>query len=388
MLIIGILVLGVLIFVHELGHFLIAKWNNVGVVEFAIGFGPKILHKQIGETKYSIGIIPLGGYVRMIGDDPRLLVEQGEFAAAQAEEEEEVEVSELEKQLYADKSRWFLTQKYWPKMAIVIAGPLFNVLFAILLSITTYYFYGKAISVDDSVIGGVYPNRAAENAGLLAGDHVTAINGKSISLWSELAETVSNSNGEKLVFSVTRTNPETQKKSNMEISIVPELIDKELAIINGEENLNRYMIGVTASVESVPVDGAIEAFKLGVGHNWLLTKTIIRGLGAMITGSIPRSNIAGPIFIFGEAARSAEKGIEQLVGFVVFLSISLAILNLLPIPILDGGHLLFFTIEAIKGGPLSLKAQSLANQVGLVLLLSLMVFAIGNDIVRIITGAS
>ena len=387
LIVIGILVLGVLIFVHELGHFLLAKWNGVGVVEFSIGFGPKILQKRIGETKYAIGIIPLGGYVRMVGDDPRLLAPDNKEQLEEAELEEE-EVSEEEKELLADKSRWFLTQSYLPKVSIVFAGPLFNILFAILLSIGAYLIYGKQVPIEDPIIGGVYPKRAAEKAGLKAGDHVTAIDGREIKLWEELAKRVSAARGETLTFSILRKEEGQEEFTKLDIQVTPEPIDKEMAILNDEEDLDRHMIGVAASSKPEPVSGVIEATTLGSIHIWILTKTIMKGMGAMITGAISRTNIAGPIFIFGEAARSAEKGFEQLIGFMVFLSISLAILNLLPIPILDGGHLLFFTIEAIKGGPLSLKAQSYANQVGLFILLSLMIFAIGNDIVRLITGSS
>lgn len=376
--VVAVLVLGVLIFVHELGHFLLAKYNGVGVVEFAIGFGRKIWKRQYGETTYSIGIIPLGGYVRMVGDDPREL-DSGKSEPVPLTPEEP-EISEQERLLRADRSRWFLNKGFFAKSAIVIAGPGFNLLFAVLLSIVSFYCYGKLVAVDTAVIGDVIPNYPAEKAGVRSKDLVVAVDGKPVASWVDLSTAVRVSDGKEVVFEIERPNPAGGAPERLSFKIAATDDTSELSVIEGTGSKRSVKIGIVPDSIRKGVSFS-EAVSQGVDHVYTLCVVTVRGLSGMIRGVISPKHISGPIFIFKEAAKSAKKGLEHLLDFMTFLSVSLAILNLLPIPILDGGHLLFFVIQAIRGGkPVSLRVQEVANQVGMLLLLLLMIFAFGNDL--------
>lgn len=376
---IGLAVLGVLIVVHELGHFLLAKLNGVGVLEFSIGFGRKIWQKRIGGTRYSLGIVPLGGYVRMVGDDPHDAYETETLAERALEPVVPSQDAEVKSMLH-DKRRWFLERGYWVKSAVVLAGPGFNYLFAILLAVFTFSYYGIDKVLNVPVIGETIPDLPAEKSGLLSGDRVISINGREMKEWRELAETVRGSSGETMSFAVERTVGGQPRRVDLQLAGVPE--NPELALVNGTAHTASYVIGIAPKVESVEISFS-EACRLGVRHVWGMTVMSVRSFALLVTGSISAKNIGGPISIMKYAAQYAEKGLEKLYLFMIFLSISLAILNLLPIPILDGGHLVFFTIEALKGSPVNVRVQEIANNVGLVLLLALMIFAVGNDVVRI-----
>ena len=194
MILISILALGVLVFVHELGHFLFAKWNGVGVVEFAIGFGKPLYQFQSGETTYSLRLIPLGGFVRMVGDDPRAL----EPKSDSEDVEEDIGYPDI------DRDRWFLTQGFWAKASIVIAGPLFNVLFAILLSFLSYSVFGRPTLVPEPVIGGTLPDYPAAEAGLVEGDRIYSVNGTVVDSWQGMAQLIASSGGKELTLEVDR----------------------------------------------------------------------------------------------------------------------------------------------------------------------------------------
>lgn len=385
---VSVLVLGVVIFIHELGHFLLAKWNNIGVIEFAVGFGKKIWRKRIGDTFYSIGLIPLGGYVRMVGDDPRErhcesdLQGVGEGASAL---EGGAPLEELNQELLKDRSRWFLEKGYFAKAAVVLAGPGFNLVSAFLFSVALIWYYGKAEPIETPIIGAVVPANPASDAGLLAKDRVVSVNGKPISTWEELAKFIADSNGEEMDFIVERisTDPAVApEQRSFKLRGIAE--EPEMTAMRGADAKPAFRIGIQGDVIRVPVSFG-ESVVLGARSITNLSFMVLKSLELMIKGAVSPKNIAGPIFIFGEAARSARQGMERLGSFVIFLSVTLAIMNLLPIPILDGGHLVFFTIEAIKGSPINLKVQEFANQVGMVVLLLLMVFAVGNDLFRFFT---
>lgn len=371
--VVGVLVLGVLIFVHELGHFLVAKACGVGVTDFSIGFGRKIWKKKIGETLYAIGIIPLGGYVRMLGDDP--------FEMRKKEDSEEPHGSSQDDN--QDRSRWFLNKGYFPKSAIVLAGPLFNLLFAWVVAIGSILAYGfVAEPLDLPIIGEIDEKGAAKRAGLEPEDKIVAIDGIPVETWTKLAETIHGSGGREMELKVERG------EETLTISIAAEN-DPQLAFLMGAPEGEFYKIGITSYQperrEAATFGAAVAA---GSYHIYRVSKLTVRGLWGMLVGVISPKHIAGPIFIFKEAARSAtQEGWEPLMRFMIFLSVSLAILNLLPIPILDGGHLLFFTIEFLKGRPLSLRTMEVANQVGLMILMLLMVFAIGNDLFKLFNSS-
>ncbi len=385
MYLVAILVLCILIFVHELGHFLLAKFHKVGVLAFSIGFGPILWKKQVGETTYSLRLFPLGGFVRMAGDDPRAV--DPNYKPDKDEEKpgfeqlDPNEFTELQRKVIADRDKWFLLKRFWPKFNIVFAGPAFNLIFAVILAIFSIFIYGEAEPVKSSTIGDVIPGHPADKAGIKADDLIKSINGKAITEWNELASTVRGSKGEKLTFDIERKIEAGSDVENVTISVVPEADRSGLVTDNEREQGDVYRIGIAPKFNRVPV-GFKDALVGGTMFVWSISAQTVIGIKGLLLGHISADNIAGPVRIFQEAGRSASKGLEYLFGFMVFLSVSLAILNLLPIPVLDGGHIVFFIIEAIIGSRVSVRIREVSNQVGFALLLALMIFAISNDILR------
>ena len=342
-----IIVLGALIFVHELGHFLFAKRAGVRVERFSLGFGAPLWRKQWGETEYRLSAIPLGGYVKMYG----------EMYSANSEEEE-----------ISDPERSFLHQSVWTRIPIVVAGPLFNFLFAILL-IACLHMLG--LPVEKSVqIGRVLPESAAAEAGLQTGDVIVALGTQPIEQIHQLKAQIVASEGKTLDLHVRRD------QETLLIPITPQQKDPTAEWRIGVE----LRPGEIAIQRSNPFHAAWQ----GMAWTWRITQMSFVGFGKILSGSIPASEgLAGPIGIAREIGRAADYGWRNVVFFTAAISISLAILNLLPIPVLDGGHLLFFLIEIVNGGPLSLRKREIATQVGFFLLLSLMIFAFYNDIMKL-----
>jgi regulator of sigma E protease len=380
--VIGLAVLSVLVFIHELGHFLVAKYFNVGVLEFAIGFGKKIKSFKHKETTYSLRAIPLGGYVRMLGDDPfnppgqnvrNEPVDETRLPELQAVSDE---LSSLDPALVNDRSRWFLSKPVYQRALVVFAGPFFNFAFAFLLAAGSQYIYGVDMPVNEPIVGDVSPDLPAEKAGLLPGDRVVKVNGTAVASWVELSRMIRTSDGSLMKMEVLRKYDGKDKLIN--IKVQPQLEAKEIALLTGSTKPS-YVVGIRGSWQRIAIpfhEAVIDGFLDVAG----LSITTLKGIWWMISGSISAKNIGGPITIVKESTKAAKKGFEQLLWFMFFLSVSLAVLNLLPIPVLDGGHLFFYAIEVIKRGPVSLKFQQAANQVGMVLLLGLMIFALGNDL--------
>ena len=347
-----LILIAILVFFHELGHFLVAKWCKVGVDTFSIGFGPKIFKKKIGETLYCVSAIPLGGYVKMVGD------EQGKTVSSE------------------DISRSFTHKKLYQKSAIVAAGPVFN----FLLSIFIFYmiFQISGIYFLKPIIGEVTDNSPAYKAGIQSGDIIKEINDQKIKSWNDLSVQVDESNGGKLEILLERNN------SKVAVSIKPELTDYK-TIFNEDEK--RYVIGVIASGDKVHVSlNPVKALWYSLEKNWQIAKLTVISVWKMIAGKVSADNLGGPIRIAQMAGEQAEEGIANFAFFVALLSINLGIINLLPVPVLDGGHLMFFAIEAITRKEVSEKIREKANQFGIVLLVLLMIFVFYNDIVQQIKG--
>ncbi len=439
-----ILVLGPLIFFHELGHFLVARLFGVGVEKFSLGFGPRLLGKKIGRTDYRLSLIPLGGFVKMVGDEPN---------------------SELPPE---DIPYSFTHKPVGQRSLIVFAGPFFNALLALAIFWGILYFHGiasiqpvvrnidpnspaakTALKLDDrieaidntpvaswrdinaifdlskgdpvtlhvirqgdvlqvemvpqkavytdvygddvpyydfgisgvaeplAIVGEVMKDMPAFKAELREGDRVLSIDDRKIRYWKEMQEIVTASEGKVLRFGVQRGD------NTLSIDIIPELVkDRNLAGISSKN----YRIGIRPP-DLVPDEDKM-TIQLTFGQSLAQSFKIL----AQVTGSffdflknafkgkVSRELVGGPIRIAQMAQQSAQMGIVELFSFVAAISLQLAILNLLPIPVLDGGHLLFYSIEAIKRGPLSMRARETAQQIGLFLLLLLMIFVIYNDI--------
>ena len=371
-----IVLIGILVAVHEFGHFIVAKMTGVGVIKFSIGFGRVIAKRVYGNTIYQICWIPLGGFVRLVGDMPDPIT--GKEATDEAvRNKEEVEVSDPDltpamKAMLKDRSKWFIEKGFWAKSAIVFAGPFFNLVLAFMVYILTTVLYGEASLKDEPIIGEITPNSPAAIAGLVADDRVLEINGSPVKEWTALAETIHESGGAPLTLKVSR-GAET-----VALTVQPALGDIEN--IETAEKESFYFIGIKRKElfdrKFVPFYMApVSAFNRTL---FFTAKTYI-GLWQMVTGKVSSRNLAGPIFIFKEAGRQANKGLEYFLHFLAILSVSLAVINLLPIPILDGGHILFFILEKLVG-EISIRKKEMAQQVGLALILALMVFVIHNDI--------
>ncbi|MFQ5950233.1 MAG: RIP metalloprotease RseP, partial [Nitrospiria bacterium] len=335
-----LVVLGILVFVHEFGHYIVARICGVQVQTFSLGFGPKILSKQWGPTEYCISIVPLGGYVRLLGDDPN----------------EEVATEELE--------RSFLAQKVSKRIAIVIAGPLFNLLLALVI-FSGSFMVGERVQTSD--VGEVQEDSPADRGGMKPGDQIVAIENQPIAEWEEIRKALQKQGGQELNFVVERDGREVA------LTISPE--KKELKDPLGDTH-SRWVIGIIPSGESFtkhhdPITAVYKGTEMT--SRWI--GMTVLGIVRMIQGRISRDNIGGPILIAKLAGESASHGLMNVAFFTALISINLGILNILPIPVLDGGHLAFFIIEAILGRPLSLKKREIAQQVGLFLIISLMVFA-------------
>jgi regulator of sigma E protease len=443
-----IVVLGVLIFVHEGGHFLMARFLGVGVEKFSLGFGPRIFGKTVGRTDYRISAIPLGGYVKMVGEDPD---------------------SEIDPQ---DLPLSFTHKNVYKRMLIVAAGPVFNLLLAVFIFFVSFSIVGiddirplvksvakdspaeqagfrledrivsingkgiqswydikkavtassgapllliverdselfdiraaaemktgrdilgddvkyydlgiSALPVIEAIIGEASKGFPAEKAGLKKGDRIIGINGIPVNSWAEMREEIAASGGNRLKLKIQRDDLVFQ------VGLVPKLTVQKDRTGNKVE---RYLIGISTGEIAIPEElrirkrfSPVTAFSESLKQTWFVIDVTLRGIVKMVDGSISRDNLGGPIMIAQMAGQQAKAGIGKLIQFIAFISINLAILNFLPIPILDGGHLMFFSIEAIRGRPVSLRVREVAQQAGMFILLMLMVFVFYNDIVRL-----
>jgi regulator of sigma E protease len=347
-----IIVLGILVFAHELGHFLLAKKLGVGVLTFSLGFGPKLIGRKIGETQYQISAVPLGGFVKLIGENP----------------EEEVKEE--------DRYRSFSAQPIWKRSLIIIAGPLFNFFLAVVL-FSTINLFGTPFF--PSKIGEVSPGLPAEKAGLKKGDAVLSVDGENVSKWDDLSKIIRSSKGKNLTVKVKRDGEILEMNVTPQASKVKNLFGEEVSI---------FMIGITPSDEMVVQKvGPLEAIGNGFFQTWQGIKLTVIGIVKLIQRVIPAKTIGGPILIAQLAGEQAKRGLLSFALFMAILSINLGVINLFPIPILDGGHFLFLGLEAILRRPISIKKMEMAQQVGLIFIILLMLFAFYNDLIRIFSPA-
>jgi regulator of sigma E protease len=357
----AILLLGVLIFVHELGHFLFAKLARVKVVKFSIGFGPALISKKFGETEYALSAIPLGGYVKLFGEEP----------------DEEIPED--------DKLRSYQNQPLLKKAMILLAGPLFNVLLTFMIY-TTLLASGFHVPVPDlknlmPVVDEVIAGYPAEQAGLKKGDRIINIADNEISTWLDIVGVVGVNADKPLKFVIKRG----EETFSATITPKPEKIqDKDgKDVILGKIGVKKAGQGIYSFITSssfleAPIQGAYATYKMGI--------VIYESVWMTITGEISVKNLGGPITIVSLSSKAADAGLIAYLMFMAMISVNLGILNLLPIPVLDGGHLLFMGIEAVRGKPLSDKTMVTMQKVGLAILLALMAFVIYNDIFRLVTG--
>jgi regulator of sigma E protease len=368
----AIIVLGILIFVHELGHFLLAKMMGVSVEKFSLGFGPKLIGTKIGETEYLLSAFPLGGYVKMFGEGG--YIEGGEIhnpGGVDKPPADEFPHGSLHEMTAAEKARSFAHKPVLARIAIVIAGPAFNLLFAWLIFIVLSMIGVPTVTPK---IGEALKDKPAAKAGVQKGDVITTINNKPIKNWDQIAEGVASSKGQPLTLSVKRDS------RDISFTITPEpRVTKNLF----GEKVNGYAIGVASAGEVVTEHfNPFEAVIKGTEQTWKVIDLTVMSLVKMAQRIVPMESVGGPIMIAKMAGDMAEAGGTSFLAFMALLSINLGILNLLPVPVLDGGHLLFYFMELIFRRPVPQKIREYAQQFGMVLLLGLMVLAFYNDIIR------
>lgn len=352
----AVVVLTLLVFVHEMGHFLIARWNGVRVEIFSVGFGREIFGwTDKHETRWKFSMIPLGGYVKMFGD-----------ANAASMPGEEFEEMSPEEQAVAFQSKR-LGQRAW----IVAGGPLANFLFAIVLFGLMFMTIGKPVS--EPVAGEVVAGSAAEAAGVLPGDIFLEIDGYEIKDFEDIPLVVQPKPGLPLEVKLLRDGREVV------LTVTPDR--EEIERFGNTYEIGR--IGVKNMRGEFVRYGPFNALWLGAVQTYEITAQTLIGLGRMITGKISSSEIGGPLLIAQLSGEFASLGLADLLWFTAVISINLGLINLFPIPILDGGHLLFFAYEAVFRRPMGERAQEFGFRIGLALVLSLMVFATWNDLRRL-----
>ena len=456
----AVVIFSILIIIHEAGHFFVAKRMGVRVLRFSLGYPPRIWGIRRGETDYAIGATPLGGYVRMLGDevaaepspetlkgyleeirldllaalkdsgwlahsgktgdealaaiasigeDAAVIMGTGNGASAAPARPAETLETILDRPVKTDEAillreiaragttplaierlaenhpsalvqafneRAFPTQPLRRRFAIVLAGPAANILFAPLLTIVVFMI-GVAVTLP--VLGTVDKDMPGYAAGLRAGDQIVAVDGNPIETWDDFSRAVKSSGGHPLNLAVERG----PSGGRLELKITPTL--QNTLTIYGDK-APTWIIGVKPSgVEKVRRFGPIDAIRYGSTETGRMIVMLVVGIGKIIEGATPmRQALGGPIMIAQIAGREAHQGFADLAMFMVSISLELGIINLLPVPLLDGGHLLFFVIEGIRGEPLKLRHREIAMQVGLFLLVILMAFVILNDLSRLI----
>lgn len=342
-----IVTLGILIFIHELGHFLIAKKVGIRVEKFSLGFPPNIFSKQIGETIYCIGCIPLGGYVKMIGENP----------------DEEATGAPHE----------FMSKSVLQRSAVIFAGPFMNYILAMVL-FTSIFLYGQPVVDNDHlIVGTVEKGDPAYRAGLKDGDQIIAVDGKVVTTFDSVRVAIN----KKVLAPVHLTW--LRGTDTMQADITTR-VEAQPNMDGGVDSIG--VIGFSQKILRHDSYGIIESVKRGFVTTHVIVWETVKFVKKLVSGQVSPKLLGGPLFIAQQSGKEAHKGISSLLFFMALLSVNLAVLNVLPIPVLDGGHLLFLLIEKIKGTPLSMKARAVAQQIGIVFLFGIILLVTYNDILR------
>lgn len=358
-------VLTIVVFFHELGHFLVARWCGVRVLTFSVGFGPEIVgFNDRHGTRWKLSAIPLGGYVKFFGDENVASVPDQATTAGMTENE---------------KRESFHHQKVPSRAAIVAAGPIANFILAIVIFTAVFMVYGKQSTT--ARVDSIQPESAAAAAGFKPGDVVVDINGRKIANFADMQRIVGVNAGQPLEVTVDRAG------SRVVLKATPALRE----IKDNFGNVHRLgVLGISRSnapdeIRTEKV-GPVDALVLGADKTWFVVEQTMSYLGRMIAGRESADQLGGPIRIAQVSGQVATLGFGPILDLAAVLSVSIGLLNLFPIPLLDGGHLLFYLIEAVRGRPLSERAQEMGFRIGLAFVLMLMVFATFNDIMHLWTS--
>ncbi|MEW6767877.1 MAG: RIP metalloprotease RseP [Pseudomonadota bacterium] len=355
-------VLTIVVFFHELGHFLVARWAGVRVLTFSLGFGPELFgFNDRHGTRWKVSAIPLGGYVKFFGDDSEASTPSSDALKAMTEEERKVS---------------FHGKKVGPRAAIVAAGPIANFLLAIVIFAALFTFFGKPNQ--SARVDQVQEKSAAAAAGFKSGDIVTAIDGSAIENFTDMQRVVSTKAGVPLTFSVKRDDKIVMLTGTPELREIKDAFGNTHKV--GVLGITRATTPGDATNEKVNPAAAVW---LGVKETWFVAKSTVLYIGDVFTRRASADQVGGPIRIAQISGQVATLGLSPLIHLAAVLSVSIGLLNLFPVPLLDGGHLLFYAVEAVRGRPLSERSQEMGFRVGLALVLMLMIFATYNDILHL-----
>ncbi|MCR3922483.1 MAG: RIP metalloprotease RseP [Firmicutes bacterium] len=332
----SVVIFGLLIFFHELGHFLVAKKVGIGVIEFAIGFGPRLVRREVGETTYSLRAFPLGGFVRLVGEEP--------------DDDSDEEVN-------------FQKKSVWQRFSVIAAGPLMNFLLAILLFSLIYFAYLGVPVYSSTAIGELLPDAVAEEAGLLSGDRILSIAGQEVGDWHELVALI-HANPEREIQIVYERNNETRT-----VLVTPQR--------DAETGDGRIGIGAETRMYAL-----LPAIRMGVEHTVWFIRFIATSMVQMISGRMA-PDVVGPVGIISLVGEVAQTGMMNLLSLAAIISLNLGFLNLLPIPALDGSRLMFLALEGLRGRPVDPQKESFIHFVGFTLLILLMIVIAYQDLVRL-----
>lgn len=358
-------VLTLVVFFHELGHFLVARLCGVRVLVFSIGFGPELLgFTDRHGTRWKLAAIPLGGYVKFFGDENAASVPDMVAAAAMPAGERQYS---------------FFHQNVGRRAAVVAAGPLANFLLAIVIFAGIFMFYGKQTTT--ARVDTIAPQSAAAAADFQPGDLVVAINGRKVETFSDMQRIVSGAAGQTLQVTVERNGQQLVLKATPTLREVKDNFGNVHRI--GVLGISRSMAPDDLRLERV---GPLKALWLGVEETWFVIDRTLAYIGGVVVGREAADQLGGPIRIAQVSGQVASAGFVALMHLTAVLSVSIGLLNLFPVPLLDGGHLLFYAIEAIRGRPLSDRAQEVGFRIGLAIVVMLMIFATFNDIIHLATS--
>ncbi|RKY56619.1 MAG: RIP metalloprotease RseP [Candidatus Neomarinimicrobiota bacterium] len=345
-----IIVVGCVIFFHELGHFTFAKLTGMRVETFSLGFPPRLVGKKIGDTDYCLSAIPLGGYVKVSG----VIDESMDTKSIKGEPWE------------------FQSKNTKQKLLFITGGVLFNLILAVIIFSTLTASIGIYEASSEAIVDSVIANMPAESAGIQSGDRIIAINRKTISKWEEMTELIHAHPNDSILVKWERDGVEYEKGMKTVAN----------KVLKGSKIVDIGMIGISPILTHRSA-GFFESIHSGLSNTWYWLRITVVSLKMLITGEESIRNLGGPILIAQLAGQSAKSGIGNLFGFIAIISVNIALLNILPIPALDGGHFVVIIIEAIIRKPLSIKAKMRIQQVGLAIILTLTILVFYNDIMRL-----
>jgi regulator of sigma E protease len=373
-----LVVFGLVVLVHELGHFLAARIVGIYAPRFSIGFGPAIWRRRIGETEYILAWLPLGGYVRMAtkDDDTLAAIEGGGEEANPADKNWDPNAMKPFGPKPIPPDRWFDAKPLWAKIFTLGSGVAMNIILAIVVLSGLYAGYGRPYV--PAVVDSVVVDRPAQRAGLQRGDSIVGVNGAAVKTWADVVDSISASPGRAITLDVVRHGSE-----RVRLAMTPESVQDADPITGEPVRVGRIGAGPQPRTMRERV-GPLEAVAAGWNSTWVMTGMVFKVVGGLVTGRVSVNQLGGPIAIASSSVQAARGGIETLFRLIAFISVNLAVLNLLPIPILDGGQMLIVIAESIKGRPFSLRARERIARVGIVAIGLLFVLVMFNDLKRLL----